>query len=108
MNALAVIEPRPRVGARTQVEHLLNMDPEPALVEPAGAYAVVRVWCPPWHHEAGPAEPVEYVKMPSPSLFDESVVHYWYSPDSSDGGWSWEQIIRGAVRVELVREGMRS
>ena len=63
--------------------------------EPAGMYAVVRVWSAPAHHLAAPAEPTVYVSDGT----------YWYVLGSEDG-WSWDQVCRHAVRVEVVREGI--
>ena len=71
-------------------------------IEPAGMYAVVRVWSAPGHHVAAPAEHVTYVKGPS-GWGDGST--YWYVLGCEDG-WSWEQVMRYAVRVEIVREGV--
>ena len=56
--------------------------------EPAGLYAVVRVW----------------------SARDWSLTYvsdgtHWYVLGCEDG-WSWEQVLRFAVRVEVVREGV--
>ena len=60
-----------------------------ATPEPAGLYAVVRTYSPPddW--------PLTYVSDGT----------YWYVLGCEDG-WSWEQVCRHAVRVEVVREGI--
>ena len=63
--------------------------------EPAGMYAVVRVWSAPARHLAALAEPTAYVSEGT----------YWYVLGCEDG-WSWDQVMRYAVRVEVVREGI--
>ena len=60
-------------------------------LEPAGAYAVVRVWSAPAGHR--PDAPVDYVSDGA----------HWYVLGWEDG-YSWEQVTRCAVRVEVVRE----
>ena len=61
--------------------------------ESAGAYAVVRVWSAPAGRR--PDAPVDYVSDGT----------YWYVLGCEDG-YSWEQVTRHAVRVEVVREGV--
>ena len=63
--------------------------------EPQGLYAVVSVHQAPAHHLAAPAEPTVYVSDGT----------YWYVL-GSEHGWSWEQVVRWAVQVEVVREGI--
>ena len=52
-------------------------------------YAVVRVW------PAPGGRPVDYVSDST----------YWYVLGCEDG-WSWDQVTRHSVRVEVVREGI--
>lgn len=62
-------------------------------LEPAGVYAVVRVWSA--SSRGGEVAPVDYVSDGT----------YWYVLGCEDG-WAWEQVTRHAVRVEVVREGV--
>ena len=64
-------------------------------LEPAGAYAVVRVWSA--SSRGGEDAPVDYVSDGT----------YWYVLGCEDG-YSWEQVTRHAVRVEVVREGVEA
>ena len=65
-------------------------------------YAVVRVWRAPGHHVAAPAYETVYVK--GPSGWDDGLA-YWYVLGCEEG-WSWEQVTRHAVQVEVVRDGI--
>ena len=66
----------------------------PLTPEPVGLYAVVRVW--------SPSGSTVYVSGP---LVDWDDGTYWFVLGSEDG-WSWDQVMRYAVRVEVVREGI--